>query len=174
MRKPLSLGVGVVAVAAGFAGASIVAGGSLGAVSGVWHELTGTTRTVTTFTNTNTTSTTPGRGIEVCRWLGRGHRRYSLRFVPQQSLRSDLRGGYRLGPCFLPRPRLPFRPINPGGGGGNSGGGGSGGFGPGGSGGGGSGSFGGNGRGSGGNGGGGGPVQPVVALGGGRHHGFGR
>lgn len=174
MRKPLSLGVGVVAVAAGFAGASIVAGGSLGAVSGVWHELTGTTRTVTTFTNTNPTSTTPGRGIEVCRWLGRGHRRYSLRFVPQQSLRGDLRGGYRLGPCVLPRPRLPIRPFNPGGGGsGDSGGGGnsagggnsggSGGFGPGGR----------NGHGSGGKGGGGGPVQPIVALGGGRH-GFGR
>jgi hypothetical protein len=113
MRKPLSLSIGVVAVAAGFAVASIVAGGSLGAVKGVWRQLTGTTRTLTTFTNTTYTSTTGGRGIEVCRRFGRGHRHFSVRYVSQQSLQANERGGYRIGPCLLPRP--PFVPGRPGG-----------------------------------------------------------
>jgi len=110
MRKPLSLSIGVVAVAAGFAVASIVAGGSLGAVKGVWRQLTGTTRTLTTFTNTTYTSTTGGRGIEVCRRFGRGHRHFSVRYVSQQSLQASERGGYRIGPCVLPRPRTPSFP----------------------------------------------------------------
>lgn len=104
MRKPLSFGIGVVVLAAGFAGASIIAGGSIGAILSTTVVTTASTPTTTT-TSTTTTSTTPGgRGVQIC-WRRQHFGRYSTVIVGQQQLRGYLRRGGRLGPC------IPVRPV---------------------------------------------------------------
>jgi hypothetical protein len=114
MRKPLTLGVGTIVLAAGFAGASIVAGGSLGAISRGWRSLTDTTPYPgpPSYTSSTPSNLPPGgggrgygRGFVVCRSVGRGgHRRFETRIVDQQKLEGFLHRGYRFGSCVVVRP----------------------------------------------------------------------
>jgi hypothetical protein len=93
-------------LAAGFAGASIVAGGSFGAVShSWWRGLTGTTPSgPPTFTTTEPFphNPTPGRGFVICERIGRhGRFRFSTRIVAQQKLEGFLRRDSRIGSCIV-------------------------------------------------------------------------
>lgn len=113
MRRSVALSVAVVLSAAGFAVASILATGSLGALNDVTNTVTVVaTNTVTVVTTvvsgTTTTSTTPsrGRGIVICGRFGRGHR-FSTRIVAQGNLRASLRGGGHVGACVVIRRKAP-------------------------------------------------------------------
>lgn len=121
MRRSVALSVAVVLSAAGFAVASILATGSLGALNDVTDTVTvAATNTVTvvttvisgTTTTVSTTSTTPsrGRGIVICGRFGRGHG-FSTRIVAQGNLRSYLRGGGHIGACVVIRRIRPGRGL---------------------------------------------------------------
>ncbi len=98
MRRPVTLSMVVVALAAGFAAASIVAGGSI--ASG-WKMLTGTTRTRTYTINTTSTSV-GGRRILICHRHGRSHYwRFSTMAIDQHALAAHLRHGDRFGACLV-------------------------------------------------------------------------
>jgi hypothetical protein len=104
MRKPVAISGAVVTVAAGFAAAIIVSGGSLAAIA---HNLTGTTWTRTVAT----TGTNPdGRKVLICRihW-GRHHRHhwFTRMSIDQHALGAHLRHGDRLAPC------VPVKPVQP-------------------------------------------------------------
>jgi hypothetical protein len=118
MRRSVALTAAVVLSAAGFAVASIMASGSLGALNDVTNTLTVVaTNTVTVVTTVvsgtaTTTSTTPsrGRGIVICGRFGRGHR-FNTRIVAQGNLRSYLRGGGHIGACVVIRRIRPGRGL---------------------------------------------------------------
>jgi hypothetical protein len=95
MKKPLTLSVALVVSAAGFAAASIVAGGSLAAVT---RELTHGMWTTRTNLDTETTSTTVGgRGVVICH--RRGHHGSKTIVVDEHAVGAHLRHGDTIGYC---------------------------------------------------------------------------
>lgn len=117
MRRSVALCAAVVLSAGGFAVASILATGSLGALDDVTNTVTvvatNTLTVVTTVvsgtTQELTTSTTPrGRGVVVCGRFGRGDR-FTTRIVAQGNLRGSLRGGGHIGACVVVRRIRPVR-----------------------------------------------------------------
>jgi hypothetical protein len=96
VRKSFKAGTGVlVLVAAGFASASILAGGGLGAVL---RSLTGTTETETHVT-TGTTTVPGGRRVVVCKATESRKHPFRTIVVDQHAVASVLKHGGHIGAC---------------------------------------------------------------------------